>query len=101
MYYVYILRMSDNSLYTGITTDLKRRINEHVHKLKPAAAYTKSRDVVSLEAVWTTEDRSSASKLEAQIKKLPKIKKEAIIKNPRLLEATYHPVEKDYIEKLK
>ena len=86
MYYVYILRMSDNSLYTGITTDLKRRINEHVHKLKPAAAYTKSRDVVSLEAVWTTEDRSSASKLEAQIKKLPKLKKEDLVKNPNQLD---------------
>lgn len=101
MYYVYILRMSDNSLYTGITTDLKRRINEHVHKLKPAAAYTKSRDVVSLEAVWTTEDRSSASKLEAQIKKLPKLKKEDLVKNPNQLDETYHPVEKDYIEKIK
>lgn len=86
MYYIYMIRLHDNSLYTGITTDLQRRMREHVLKLKTAASYTKSRDVLSLEAVWKSEDRSSASILEAKIKKLPKYKKEALILNPHSLE---------------
>lgn len=85
MYYVYILRMDDNSLYTGITTDIKRRYMEHKTKSPRAAAYTKSRNVVSLEAVWEVENRSEASKLEYRIKQLSKSQKEEVILNPRSL----------------
>lgn len=77
MYYVYMMRCSDNSLYTGITTDLERRFEEH--KSKKGAKYTASRTVVSIEAVWEVPDRSSALKLESQIKKLSKAKKEELI----------------------
>ncbi len=87
MYYIYIIRCDDNSLYTGITKDITRRMYQHIHKLKEAASYTKSRNVVSLEALFIADDRSAASKLEYQIKKLPKHKKEALILNPSLLEA--------------
>ena len=87
MYFVYIIRCSDNSLYTGITNNLKRRINEHVTKSPKAAAYTKSRDIIALEAVWTAENRSDASKLEYRIKKLSKIEKEELIKSPWSLES--------------
>ena len=86
MYFVYIIRCDDNSLYTGITNDLERRINEHFTKSPRAAAYTKSRNVVSLEAVWQAENRSDASKLEYRIKKLSKSKKEELINNPWSLE---------------
>ena len=79
MYYVYIMRCSDNSLYTGITTDVERRFEEHKGKNKKGAKYTASRTVVSIEAVWEVPDRSSALKLESQIKKLPKSKKEELI----------------------
>ncbi len=81
MYYVYILRCSDNSLYTGITTDVERRFEEHKAKNKKGAKYTSSRTVVSIEAVWEVPDRSTASKLEHQIKKMPKLKKEELIIN--------------------
>ncbi len=96
-----MLRMSDNSLYTGITTDLQRRMKEHVLKLKPAAAYTKSRDTQSLEALWMCEDRSSASILEAHIKKLPKVKKEALILNPQSINAKVLQIEDKYFKKIK
>ena len=41
MYYVYMLRCTDNSLYTGITTDLERRMSEHFSKDKKCAKYTR------------------------------------------------------------
>ena len=101
MYYIYILRCHDNSLYTGITTDIKRRLNQHINKLYGAAAYTKSRDVTSIEALWISEDRSSASKLEYQIKSLKKLKKEALIKKPQLLDAEVLKIDSDLINLFK
>lgn len=84
MYYVYMIRCDDDSLYTGITTDVERRMREHVLKLPQAAAYTKSRNVLSLEALWSAKDRSSASKLEYQIKRMSKKQKERLITNPNV-----------------
>ena len=71
-YYVYIVRCSDNSLYTGITTDINRRIHEH-NETKKGAKYTKSRRPVSLVYSALIGDRSSAQKEEYRIKKLSKI----------------------------
>ncbi|HIC12827.1 MAG TPA: GIY-YIG nuclease family protein [Sulfurimonas sp.] len=68
-YFVYILKCSDDTLYTGITTDLKRRVDEHNNSDK-GAKYTKLRRPVSLMYSETSEDRSSASKREYVIKKL-------------------------------
>lgn len=85
MYYVYILRCSDNSLYTGITTDVERRFEEHKSKDKKGAKYTRAKSVVSIAAVWERETRSDALKLEAFIKKQRKEKKETFIKSPSLL----------------
>lgn len=82
MYYVYMLRCHDDSIYTGITVDIQRRIKEHVSKSKVGAQYTKTRDVVALDALWTCENRSLASKLEYKIKKLSKADKELLINNP-------------------
>ena len=77
---VYILRCSDNSLYTGITRDLKRRLNEHNHDNRLAAAYTRARRPVTLMYQEAHLDRSSASKREAVIKKMTKAGKEKLIK---------------------
>ncbi|MBO5008388.1 MAG: GIY-YIG nuclease family protein [Clostridia bacterium] len=85
MYYVYILRCSDNSLYTGITTDLEKRFSQHFTKCREAAKYTRSRQVLSVEAVWSAHDRSAASKLEYRIKGLTKPQKEALISSPQTL----------------
>lgn len=85
MYYVYILRCSDNSLYTGYTTDVRRRFSEHLSKTKKGAKYTHSRIPISIEAVWSSDSRSAAMRLEAFIKKLRKSTKEEIIRNNRIL----------------
>ena len=76
---VYILRCSDNSLYTGITRQLERRLNEHNHDNKLAAAYTRARRPVKLIHQETYADRSSASKREAEIKKMTKPEKEKLV----------------------
>ncbi|MBO5743587.1 MAG: GIY-YIG nuclease family protein [Clostridia bacterium] len=85
MYYIYVLRCMDNSLYTGITTDVKRRFGEHTKRRSSSEKYTRARKVVSIEAVWSCISRSDASKLEYAFKKLTKAKKEEIILNPLLL----------------
>ncbi len=77
---VYILRCSDNSLYTGITRDVNRRLNEHNHNNRLAAAYTRARRPVTLVYQEAHIDRSSASKREATIKKMTKTEKELLIK---------------------
>ncbi len=80
MYYTYMLRCIDNSIYTGITDNIERRMKEHFEKDKKCAKYTLSHTVKKLECAWETENRSLASKLEYAIKHLPKQKKEEIIR---------------------
>lgn len=85
MYYIYMLRCMDNSLYTGITTDVERRMIEHFTKDKKCAKYTLRHTPISLESVWETENRKFASKLEYSIKKrLSKGEKEELVKNHKL-----------------
>jgi putative endonuclease len=79
-YYLYIVRCSDETLYTGITTDLSRRIDEHNSETK-GAKYTRSRRPVSLVYQEEYEDRSSASKREYEVKKLSRKKKLLLIKS--------------------
>ena len=86
MYYTYMVRCKDNSIYTGITTDIERRFNEHISKDEKCAKYTLNHTVIKLEAVWQSETRSQASKLEYYIKTLKKEQKENIIKNPKEIE---------------
>jgi len=71
MYHVYIVRCSDDTLYTGITTELTRRIDEHNSSDK-GAKYTKARRPVALVYQEEYSDRSLASKREYQIKKMSK-----------------------------
>lgn len=73
-WYVYILQCHDSSLYTGITTDLERRVQEH-NQAKAGAKYTKARRPVALVYSEQSESRSSASKREAQLKKMSRIQK--------------------------
>jgi len=79
MYYLYILECTDKTLYTGITTDLKRRIIEH-NGAKLGAKYTLSRRPVKLVYSKKFKSWSLAAKEEARIKKLKKTQKLKIIK---------------------
>ena len=85
MYYVYMLRCEDNSIYTGIAKDLNHRMNEHFTQDEKCAKYTKSRKAKKLEIAWQTDNKSNASKLEYAIKRLAKTQKEELIKNSKLL----------------
>ena len=76
-----MIRCSDNSIYTGITTDIERRFLEHKTKSSKCAKYTYNHDVVSLECYFTSNSRSLACKLEYYIKKLTKEEKELLIKD--------------------
>ena len=67
-WFVYIIRSSDDSLYTGITTDIQRRWNEHCGTVK-GAKYFRGRKPQELLFITTEADRSSATKLEMSIKK--------------------------------
>ena len=77
-YFIYILRCQDNSLYTGITTDLARRLSEHKGGGK-GAKYTAAHPPLKFEAAWSADCRSDASKLEYRIKALTKPEKELLI----------------------
>lgn len=77
MYHVYILECVNKTLYTGITTDLKRRFAEH--KAGKGARYTASKGVKMIRYSEAHPDRSSALKREAEIKKWPRAKKLALI----------------------
>ena len=76
-----MIRCKDNSIYTGITTDLKRRMKEHFEKNKKCAKYTKKHKFKKIETAWSSETRSIALKLEYHIKRLKKEQKENIIKS--------------------
>jgi putative endonuclease len=81
-WFVYILRCADDSLYTGITTELDRRVEEHNDKDKKLGArYTRSRQPVTLTYQETYESRSLASKREAEIKRLNRQQKLLLIGN--------------------
>ena len=74
MYFVYILQCSDNTFYTGITTNLERRVKEH-NTSKIGAKYTKVRRPVKLIYSKEFNNRSEASVEEARIKKLTRTEK--------------------------
>lgn len=77
-WYVYLLRCNDNSLYTGITTDLKRRLHQH-NNSKQGAKYTRARRPVALVFSEEASNRSAASKREHQVKNLTKVQKEHLV----------------------
>lgn len=74
MWYVYILKCGDDTLYTGITTDLDRRVYEHNNSAK-AAKYTRIRRPLELIYFESCENKSSASKREHKIKHLSRAEK--------------------------
>ena len=84
MYYTYMLRCTDNSIYTGIATDVERRFREHLKKDEKSAKYTRTHTALKIEAVWQSESRAAASRLEYRIKKLSKEQKEALISENKL-----------------
>lgn len=78
MYYIYLLRCSDNTLYCGQTTDLERRVKEH-NSEKSKSKYTRGRQPVRLVYFEKYKTLNEVLKREWQIKKLTKKQKEILI----------------------
>lgn len=79
-----MLRCADNSLYTGITNNIEKRLKEHFEKTERCAKYTRTHTAQKLEAVWQSESRALACRLEFYIKQMSKKAKETLIKNNNL-----------------
>lgn len=83
-YWVYLARCGDNTIYTGATTDLKRRVREHNsgYTGRQGAKYTLAHRPVTLAQAWEVTSWSDALRLEYGIKKCLRLEKELLIKQP-------------------
>ena len=77
MWYLYILKCADGSLYIGTTTDIVRRLKEHA--IGKGGFYTRGRLPVSLLHQEAHPDRSTAERREAQLKRWSRAKKLALV----------------------
>ncbi|MFP5408290.1 MAG: GIY-YIG nuclease family protein [Gammaproteobacteria bacterium] len=77
-WWVYMLRCADGTLYTGVTTDVTRRVAEHNGEGGAGARYTRSRRPVSLVHVEAAASRAAACRREAAIKQLNRARKLAM-----------------------
>ena len=84
MWYLYILRCKDDSLYTGITTDVEKRLD--AHRAGRGAKYTRGRAPLELVYRETCGGHSAALKREAQIKKLSREQKQVLIASEKITE---------------
>ena len=81
-WFLYVVKCADDTLYTGITTDVTRRLHEHNNTAK-GAKYTKKRRPVALLHTVGYEDRASASQAESKFKKLSRKQKLSTINESR------------------
>ncbi len=92
MAYVYILHCAGDTLYTGITTDLARRMDAHRGNGPAGAKYTRSHPPKGFAALWEADDMQTAAKIEYRIKRWPAAKKRKLIKAPALLGSAAFPL---------
>ncbi len=76
-WHIYLIRCADNSLYTGITTDVVRRLQEHQDGR--GAKYLRGRGPLKLEFSCLIGDRAAASRAEMAVKRLSHTQKESLI----------------------
>ena len=82
---VYMLRCADGSLYTGIATDVGRRLAQH--SAGTGAKYVRGRGPLELVASAELADRAEAQRIEAKIKRLPRERKQSLATSPRQFHA--------------
>ena len=85
-WYLYLIRCRDGSLYTGITTDVARRFAEHRGQGAGGAKYLKGRGPLELVLRKKVGNRSLALRVERKVKKLPKARKEKLLKGRKDLQ---------------
>ena len=83
MHYIYLVRCSDDSLYCGWTTDLKRRIDAHNGHIPGGAKYTRGRRPVTLVYAGSFHQKQEAQRREYAIKRMTKTKKLRLIKGAK------------------
>ena len=83
MHYIYLVRCSDDSLYCGWTTDLKRRIDAHNGHIPGGAKYTRGRRPVTLVYAESFHQQQEAQRREYAIKRMTKTKKLRLIKGAK------------------
>jgi putative endonuclease len=87
MWYLYLIRCGDETLYTGITTDVERRFGEHQSGGRRAAKYLRGRGPLELVAQVGVGERAQAARLELRVKALSRDEKERLVRDPaRLVE---------------
>ncbi len=82
MPYIYVLECRGGSFYTGITTDLKKRMRQHCGQLAGGAKYTHSHPPEKLCCIWETTEYTAAKRFEAAFKRLTRLQKQALIAEP-------------------
>lgn len=100
-YLIYVLHCTGDTLYTGITPDLRRRMRQHCGQLASGAKYTRSHPPEELLQVWSTETRTAAARFEYAFKQLSRSQKLLLLESPEqwqtvlpeLAEETYLPAE--------
>jgi len=78
-WFLYLIRCKDNSLYTGITTDVSRRFKEHQGNDRKGSKFLRGKAPLKLVLKKKIGDKSLTSKVEASVKKMPKAKKELLV----------------------
>ena len=85
VWYLYIVRTADDCLYTGIATDVERRYQEHKSGGPKCARYLRAHKPSSLEFSQPIGTRSLALKIEYRFKKLPRSRKELIMRDRKIV----------------
>ena len=83
LYYVYMVRCNDTTLYTGYTTDVERRVA--MHNAGKGARYTRARLPVVLMVHWQFATKGEALRTEYALKRLPRAQKLYLLEHPKLL----------------
>lgn len=85
MAYLYIVECQGGTLYTGITTNIEKRMKEHKERRPNCAKYTRSHPVKRLVALWETEHYDHARKAEYAVKHLTRKEKDELVSAPEKL----------------
>lgn len=91
-WFIYLIRTRSGSLYTGVTRDVERRFAEHSSGGPKAAKALRGRGPLTLAFSCGVRSKSDALKLEAQIKRWPKTRKEQLIARGPVLLADYQGI---------
>lgn len=81
-WYVYMVECADGSLYAGVTSNVERRLVEHLKRGARAARYTRSHPVVGLAMLWHTQSKGDALSLEWHIHHSSRRVKDELVSHP-------------------